>query len=101
MAQGMAVGVFQTLPVETRPGENHVFSPPAGFQGDEAQYRKIMRARWEHHLGASQQIAITAQGLAGNANPKEQVTGPYAQPAYQILRYLQREALAHGKSCGE
>lgn len=101
MAEGMAVGLIQPLPVTTDPGANHVFAPPLHWVGQETDYRKLMRQRWDQNPGARQQIYLTARALAHCPDPEQFVEGPLARIALQILHYIHSSGVAVGESKGK
>lgn len=92
MAAEYAQGVFQALPIDTRPGENHVFSPPAGFNGDAGLYRREMLRRWKDSVAAKQQIQIAVTAFEKNSDKdvKSLFVGPYADKAMEIVIKLRQ-----------
>lgn len=87
MAEEHASGAIEALPIDTRPGENHVFSPPAGFNGGFGAYRYEMQRRWAESIAARQQISICLSAFENNSDKEtnENFIGPYAEKAKEIL----------------
>jgi len=83
------MGVLNMRLVETAPGANAdcPFSPPAEWKGDDAEYRKLIRLRYETDLQASQRIAAQARFYRRS---KVDFRGPYASAAQEIIQYLSR-----------
>lgn len=90
MAASAAVGVYCVLPIDTTPGANHVFAPPAGWTGSEQAYLQLIRRRWATQLGASQQIFIASRRVRRNPEKAEYV-GPFADAARYVLKSLNEQ----------
>lgn len=84
MADALPHGRIQLLPIRTQPGEDHPFSPPAGFAGSSDQYLDLMRRRWTR-VGWNQQIYETACCFRQAESIHQQIQGPYSAEASRII----------------
>ena len=71
--------------IDTTPGTRSPLSPPAGWSGDESDYRALMRGRYDKACW------IKEAALASYRYPIT-VTGPYAAEAAEILRAIRRQS---------
>jgi len=91
MATTAAVGVYSVLPIDTTPGANHVFAPPAGWSGSNQEYLKLIRVRWATMLDASQQIS-SARRFVRRQPEKTKYVGPYADEARYVIKALNEQS---------
>lgn len=85
MSYGHWRGVFNVLQIDTTPGGQGPFAPPAGWLGDDEVYRALLRDRYRDDRAAKQQMALTASLLG------QVYTGPYAQVAREVIDSLRKQ----------
>lgn len=83
------MGVLNMRLVETAPGANAdcPFSPPAEWKGNDAEYRELIRLRYETDLQASQRKSAQARFCK---RAEVDFRGPFASTAKEIIQYLSR-----------
>lgn len=82
------VGVIRTEPGL---GEEHSFSPPAGFDGSAQEYLALMRHRYRREYHPHGQRMAVAARFAVTSVPL--FTGPYAAQAQLIVNSLKPKRL--------
>src|SRR5690554_1867620 len=70
--------------VNTTPGANNVFAPPAGWEGDESEYIRLIRYRYTD-MQYRQQINVVARRMINSRRGTVPITGPYAEAAQKSL----------------
>lgn len=78
----MASGIMNLVPINTFPGENHPFSPPKGWSGNDEDYHQLLNARWKQ-LGTRQSLLVAARHLQ-QIGSDNLVIGPHADTARRI-----------------
>ncbi|MBV7542150.1 hypothetical protein [Acidovorax sp. sic0104] len=68
--------------IDTDPGANTAFAPPAGFEGD---YKAFLTERSVSDTGARQHIALVASLLRRRDGVTPEFTGKYARHALWMM----------------
>ncbi len=75
-------GVIDFSLIDTMPGGQGAFAPPAGWQGD---YRQFLRTRFDSDCGARQHIAVVGRRLFIKIEGKpSEFLGPHAVEAKEF-----------------
>jgi len=90
MAASAAVGIHNVLPINTTPGANHVFAPPAGWSGSSQDYLNLIRWRWASQLDARQQISFARRFTLRRPEATRYV-GPFADQAQYVVKSLNEQ----------
>lgn len=81
-------GVIDFSRIDTTPGAQSAFAPPAGWQGNGWDYEELMRLRFRHDAGARQHLLIAA--MDRRSGMQVAFVGPYAEQARSITEKLAR-----------
>lgn len=81
-------GVIDFAHLETQPGGCGPLAPPAGWQGDEAQYVEFLRGRYRD-MGGRQHLFLAARSLSARWQGRQAIlSGPYCEVARKILKSI-------------
>jgi hypothetical protein len=74
--------------IDTEPGADTAFAPPAGFAGDDKAYAQYMRERWKCDPGVRQHLAVAGYRLT--RGDEVVFVGRYADEARRIAQAVWR-----------
>jgi len=72
--------------LDSTPGANSVFAPPAGWEGNEQEYLELLRWRYKYDLQSIQQIDTIARRMQSSLVRAEiALKGPFAHLIRTIM----------------
>lgn len=93
---GLWQGVYDGKRLDTTPGADGPFAPPAGFEGDADAYIALLRRRFGppesrvfEHIAVKQQLMMVARQHCNGET--HEYLGPYAEAARGIIEQLSKK----------
>jgi hypothetical protein len=88
----MRWGQVEDARIDIAAGAPGPFAPPAGWEGDDADYLVLMRRRYRSDPGAAQEMTATARRLEHT-----RFEGPWAEAARRIAERIRARGAHNGQ----